>query len=341
MKRLYVGSDVAKAKFDVALHADEVAKSLGAFQTTPQGYKALAKQLAPYIADGYEIHLVAEPSGTYHLGLIGYAHEQGWSVSLPNPVIVRQWGKGQGVRVKNDKIDARTLAHYGYKETPTPEEPLPTHVLELDLLLRRQADLAKMIRQERNRLESFVHRPGSYDPVLQSLHSVIEQLAAALALIQQTIKAHLKQHPDLAKQRTRLLSVPGVGEKGVLKLLVFLYRWDAHTAAQGDARGIVAFAGLDPVDYASGSSVWRRPSISKMGDGEIRRTLYMSALGGVQAKDSPLVHFYTRLVARGKPKKLSLVASARKILTWAFGVFRSGGLFEPAKAMPKSLPNSL
>jgi hypothetical protein len=78
-----------------------------------------------------------------------------------------------------------------------------------------------------------------------------------------------------------LLQVPGIGAKSVLPILVFLYRWDAHTCGQGDFRGLTAFVGLDPVEFSSGSSIFRRPSISKMGDATIRRTLFLCALGGV------------------------------------------------------------
>jgi len=341
MKVLYIGSDVSKKELDVALRGNEIEKSCGQIANSPFGYKKLNKLVAPYIEAGYEIHLVAEPTGTYHLRLVAHAYEQGWNVSLPNPVLVRLWSKGQGHRVKTDKIDARTLASYGYKESPNSEQPLPEHVQQLDMLIRRKDDIEKSLRQERNRLESFEQRPTVCSAVCDSILTTIEFHENALEQIDQQIQAHLKLHPDLKHQKTLLLSVSGVGKKGVLKLLVFLHRWDARTSGLGDAKGLTAFAGLDPVDHSSGSSIHRHPPISKMGDAVIRRTLFMSALGGVKAKDSPLVHFYKRLLGRGKPKKLALVASARKILTWAFGVFRSGEFFDPAKAMPKTVSHSI
>lgn len=182
-----------------------------------------------------------------------------------------------------------------------------------------------------------MHRPNGSDATHQSILDAIAFYDAQFFEIQTAIKGHLKEHRDLAQQRTFLLTVPGIGEQGVLKILVFLYRWQARTASQGDANGLVAFAGLDPVAHSSGTSVNRRPAISKMGDGEIRRTLYMSSLGGMKANRSPLVDFYQRLLARDKPKKVALVACARKILVWAFAVFRSDVPFDAAKAMPKSV----
>jgi len=337
MTTIYLGTDMAKATFEAALRQQEIAKPLGEFNNNPSGYKQLSKKLQRYTKGDQEIHLIIEATGTYHLGLLGFAYEQGWQVSLPNPKTVREWAKGQGQRVKHDKIDARTLANYGAKEKPGVQQPLPEEVLTLSLLLNRQADIEKTLRQEQNRLESFRQRPNACPIVLDDIQQSIAFAQQRLRHLQQAIKAHLQAHPHLKQQHTHLLQVPGIGEKSVLHILVFLYRWDAHTCGQGDFSGLTAFAGLDPVEFSSGSSVFRRPSISKMGDAAIRRTLFLCALGGVHAKDNPLVAFYQRLLGRNKPKKLALVASGRKILAWAFGVFRSGTPFDPALASPKSL----
>lgn len=338
MKTLVIGCDIAKKTFEAAIQNDDDGpKNLGELNNNAHGYKELRKAIKHYVNSAGRIHLVVEPTGTYHLGLIGYAYEQGWDVSIPNPLIVRRWAMGQGLRAKNDKIDARTLAKYGYKEEPSTQLPLPEHVLSLELMLTREENLEKMLQQEHNRLEGFNQRPGSCESVRNSLLQSIEHLDEGLTMIRQDIKTHLKEYPDLAQQRTLLLTVCGVGEKSVLKLLVFLHRWDARTSSLGTAKGLVAFAGLDPVISTSGTSVYRHPSISKMGDSEIRRTLFMAARGGIRAKDSPLLHFFNGLIARGKATKLALVAGARKILVWAFAVFRSGQIFDYDKAMPKSV----
>lgn len=337
MKPLYMGCDMSKLVFEVDLQAKDIDKNIGEFQANTDGYGKLHKAVNKYVKKGYRCHLIVEPTGTYHLGLIAYAHEQGWDVSLPNPALVRVWAKGQGIRVKTDKIDSRALATYGLKEEPTPENSLPEHVNELNLMLKRKDDIEKSLLQERNRLESLDHRPLPHDAIRLSILDAIAFYDGQLSAIEQNIKSHLRTHEDLAEMQKFLLTVPGIGDKSVLKIMVFLFRWEARTFSTGDANGLVAFAGLDPVAHTSGTSVYRRPSISKMGDGEMRRTLYMCSLGGIKAKSSPLVDFYQRLLSREKPKKVALVAGARKILVWAFAVFRSGGPFDPAKAMPKSV----
>ena len=110
-----------------------------------------------------------------------------------------------------------------------------------------------------------------------------------------------------------------------------MHRWGVLTDGKGDARGLVAYLGLDPKPHESGSSVHKRAGIFRQGDRAMRSRLYMSALGGIKGKNSPLAVFYQRLVGRGKPKKLALVASARKILVWSWAVFRSNTPFDTAR----------
>ena len=116
----------------------------------------------------------------------------------------------------------------------------------------------------------------------------------------------------------------------MVPLLVLLWRWERLTEGQGSGKGLTAFVGLDPQPYTSGTSVHKVASISRMGDGGMRRRLFMGTLGGVRGKN-PLRAFYERLVGRGKKKKVALVAAARKLLVWAWKVFQTRTVFDPAK----------
>lgn len=137
------------------------------------------------------------------------------------------------------------------------------------------------------------------------------------------MRAHVALHEDTK----RLRSVPGIGAKNVAYILVLLHRWMTLTAGEGTQKGVAASIGLEPQTYESGTSVRRRAVISRMGDQAVRRRLFRGALGGVRG-DNPLRIFYQRLVGRGKPKMVALIAAARKLLTWAWAVFRRQVLFD-------------
>jgi transposase len=331
MERVASGVDMSKASFAGAVWVAGRAIELGKFDNNPGGFAALqhALQREQAAQGASEIHLVVEPTGGYALSLVAFAYEQGWAVSLPNPRQVREWAKGMGKRAKTDRVDAQLLAQFAAERRPPAQPPLAAEVTELNNLLERRSDLETMLRQEKNRLGELRNRPGVPQSVLTNLEQMIHALENALQEIEAAIQQHLQDHADLDEHRQRLLTIPGIGPKNVLPLLVLLLRWHTLTHGQGSDKGLTALVGLDPTPYESGSSVYHRPTISKMGNGEIRRLLYMGALGALRGHN-PLHDFYDRLVGRGKAKKLALVAASRKLLTWSWAIFASGTVWNPA-----------
>jgi transposase len=330
---LVLGIDIAKRTFAAARWRGGHGQALGTFPNTPEGFAALRTQLAAALGERAEVQLVMEPTGGYELPLAYWAHEQGWRVSLPNPRQVRDWANGLGRRAKTDAQDALTLARYGAERRPHGWQPLPAEIAELESLLRRKDDLEGMLQQERNRQGALAGRPGVAGAVPGSVDRVIRLLEEELRALEQTIKAHRRQHASIRAAAERLRSVPGIGAKTVLHLVVLLHRWQTLTAGQGRDKGLVAYLGLDPQPHESGTSVRGRAAISRLGERGLRRRLFMAALGGTR-HDNALRRFYRGLVDRGKAKKLALVAAARKLLVWAWAVFRRQQPFATSCAAP-------
>ena len=319
---LVVGVDMAKNDFAATSRVGETATDVGKLPNQASGYAALQQHLDRQCVEHgvTQIHLIIEATGGYEAALVAYAYEQQWLVSMPNPKQVRDWAKGVGYRVKTDRVDARILAHYGVERQPPVRPQLALEVSHLDSLLKRRLDLEQALQKEQTRLSELQGRPGIAPKVQESLQQVIEALTEALTTLQQAIDELCQTHEPFQVNLTRLLALPGVGPKVVLPLLVKLFQWQTWTHGQGDTNSLVAYIGLDPQPYESGRSVHKQPGISKMGDNELRRLLYMGALGGVRG-NNPLKSFYQRLVGRGKAKKVALVAAARKILVWAGTIF--------------------
>lgn len=330
MTTLTIGIDVSLKTLDVAVALDsQRATSLGRFANEAAGYKELAAKVEQ-VAQGATIHLIMEPTGGYELPLAQFARERSWLVSLPNPRKVKEWASSQGRRAKTDKQDAQKLACYGAAHDLPLWRPLPPAVAELEALLARRTDLEGMLQQERNR-QQVLQAQGTYQgPVAASLDQSIAWLEQAIATVNAAIQQHIDHHPDLQDQIKRLQTVPGIGRRNVLPILVLLHRWGTLTDYQGSTRGLTAFVGLDPQPFQSGSSIRKPSTISRQGDPALRSLLYFSALGGTRG-NNPLRHFYQRLVAASKPKKLALIAAARKMLSWAWVVFRDHTVFDPAR----------
>ncbi len=319
---LVIGVDMAKKDFAATSRVGETAADVGKLPNQASGYASLQQQLNRLCVEHglTQIHLIIEATGGYEAALVAYAYEQQWLVSMPNPKQVRDWAKGVGYRVKTDRVDARILAHYGVERQPPVRPQLALEVSHLDSLLKRRLDLEQALRKEQTQLSELTGRPGISPKVQTSLQQMIEALTEALSEIQAALDELCQSHAPFQQHIQRLLALPGVGPKVVLPLLVKLFQWQTWTHDKGDTNSLVAYIGLDPQPYESGRSVHKQPGISKMGDNELRRLLYMGALGGVRG-NNPLKRFYQRLVGRGKAKKVALVAAARKILVWAGTIF--------------------
>lgn len=335
MHKLIVGVDSAKASFTTATVWAEQISYQGETANTPAGCASFAAAIEQQgKAVGAEvIHLVIEPTGGYEAQLVAQAYQRGWWVTQVTPLDVRRWAQGRGKRVKTDRADALVLAQFGFETAPAPQQPLDDTVTALDTLLRRQTDLEKLVRSERNRLGQAGLNPKRSPAVQPSIERVIEALDQELAIIQQEIEQLIANHAELAHQRQLLLSVPGIGRKIAPTLLVTLHRFRAKTNGQGTAKQLTAFLGLDPAPFESGASVRKRTTISKKGDALLRSKLFLGALGGIRGQN-PLRTFYHSLLGRAKAKKLALVAASRKILVWALAVFTQDTPFDPVRCQP-------
>lgn len=339
MNVLMIGIDVSKDTLEVSLCPPQGHPvALRSYPNEPSHFEALAKsaeeQAQQHGCAG--VQLILEPTGGYEQPLACFAYQRGWPVSLPNPRHVRDWARGMGVRSKTDRLDSQVLAHYGRERQPPLWQPLPEQVAILSDLLDRRHDLEQMRQQERNRTHALRAQGRYYGATQRSLEQNLARLETSLQELEQEIRQHLADHPQLQQQAQTLRQVPGVGAKNVLPLLVLCSRWSGLTQHQGTGKGLTAYVGLDPRLHQSGRTIHHHAAISRQGDPTLRQLLFMGALGGTRSRTSALRVFYDRLLSAGKPKMVALVAAARKILVWAWSVFRDGVSFDPQRAQART-----
>ena len=340
---MYIGVDVAKEQLVSALLAQGQVTPLPMAEVSNDetGLEALAKHIEQACTkqgdhpDNFMMRLIVEPTGGYEMHLVYWAHARGWEVVLVNAKQVHDWVKGKGQRAKTDALDAQMLASFAAQpreNKPLPLwKPMPETVARLDALMGRRRDLERMLQQEHNRDQMYAGRPGLDKAVSTSVTDIMTALTASLTEIERTVEELINQHPDIKEQIDQLDSIPGVGDKTVMPLFVLLARWNTMTSGLGSAKALAAFVGLDAQTHDSGKSK-RHGGISKTGDPEMRASLYMAALGGKHGKGvNPLRDFFDRMVLRGKLKMVALVAAARKILMWAWAIFRTHTYFDPRK----------
>lgn len=317
MHPLQLGIDVAKAKLDCALRLESGKFRHKVVDNTPAGFKALDTWLAKEGAAALQVCM--EATGIYWEAVAEHlAARPETTVSVINPAQIKAFGASRMVRTKTDKVDAKLIAQFCAERTPEPwQAPTPAEKTLRALVLRLDA-LQTMRTQESNRLE--VARESVAEGIAQHLKWLDDEIAR----ISKAIRDHIDNDPTLRDKHRLLDSIPGLGERTTAVLLAFL----AEPARFENARQAVAFAGLDPRQHESGSSVRGKPRLSKVGHSFLRKTLYMPAMVALYRTDWGKL-FRDRLASKGKPPMLIIGAMMRKLVQVSYGVLKSGQTFQP------------
>ncbi|WP_245557682.1 IS110 family transposase [Deinococcus peraridilitoris] len=259
-----------------------------------------------------------EATGVYWERVAVTLHDQGYTVCVVNPAQIKFFAKSTLRRGKTDTMDAEIIARYGATMHPAPWHPTPADVQQLRDLLHERDVLLELRTLESNRLHAFCHRHTT-DTFITSLgEERLTLLDLQLHIVDAAIRTCTDSIDGIREQIALLCSVPGVGRLTAAILLTET----AHLDKMEHSRQWAAFAGLSPVLRQSGTMVGKS-RISKIGNARLRRGLYMCAVSASRMQ-TPQGDFYRRLVKAGKPKKVALIALARKLLRICFAVLRSG-----------------
>jgi transposase len=317
MSHFYLGIDVAKVKLDCALRLPNGKFRAKVIPNSLEGFTALSRWLAAQKADS--VHVCMEATGTYWEDIAQYLATAGLTVSVVNPAQIKAYSASRLTRSKTDTVDAKLIADFCAERQPLAWQARSEAEVALRALVLRLDALQTMRTQESNRL--LVAREAVRDDIQQHL----DWLDKAVGQLIDAINDHIGHHPVLKQQRELLDSIPGIGERTSAIILAFY----ADTSRFANSRQAAAFAGLDPRQYESGSSIKGKPRLSKVGHAFLRKALYMPAMVTLY-KTAWGKQFRSRLAGAGKPNKLIIGAMMRKLIHVAFGVLKSAKPFNSA-----------
>lgn len=318
------GIEVSAACLLAGLEREGASRTRREFPNTPDGHTALVRWL---VVPGRRVRVVMEATGLYGLDLaLRLDAEARVELRVANPRAVRHFAHALMKRSKNDPIDTGVLLEFA-RRMPFQRWARPSPAaLTLHALARRLESLTAMHAAEKNRLHAAQLSPALPAAVVRDLQRSLRSLQRAVQRLTRQAVEVIRQDPELHLRYQLLLSACGIGPTSAVQILAQL----AVFAPDLDVRQWVAQAGLDPREHSSGSSVHRKPRISKTGNRHLRRALYMPAL--VALRHEPhLRAFYLHLLARGKAKMQALVAVMRKLLHAIFGMFKHRQTFDGSK----------
>ena len=298
------GIDTSKAKLDVAVHNRaerwQVANAVSVWRV-----------LAANLAKAGVKRIGIEATGGYERGVVAHLSAAGFTVLVLQPIQVKAFGRVHLRRAKNDALDAVLIAACAASlDQPriAPDPRLAELADHLTFLEQIEEDIARF----KTRLE-HIDTPG----LRRMVNSDIARLKARRAAQIRDIAKRLRAHDDLALRLDLVLSIPGIGERTALALIIRMPELGRVSREEA-----AALAGLAPFDDDSGQHRGSRHIAG--GRSRLRRSLFAAALPAAFRWNSALVALYTRLTACGKPHKAALIACARKLLIYANTVVQRG-----------------
>jgi transposase len=290
---VYIGVDIAKSHLDAAMGNEK-----RRFSNDTIGHRELIKWVKQVKAP---VQVICESSGGYERALVQALARAGAQISLVQANRVRQFARAAGILAKTDRIDAEVLCEFGnvmQPQTVTAATLEQEHLRELESQRRHLTHLLVM---EQNRAARV-----SDASVVRLNRSLIKQIKKQIEKLDLLIKEHIEQSPRLSAKAEKLISIKGVGLRTAALLLAQM-----PELGQLNRREVAALVGVAPFNRDSGRMCGKRAIYG--GRRSVRHGLYMAAL--VAARHNPVLRqFYLRLRAAGKPAKLALTATMRKLL---------------------------
>lgn len=298
------GIDTAKSKLDIAIHDQATRWQV---ENAPPGWRRLTTDLTKAGVTRVGI----EASGGYECGVVQHLRAAGFVVLIMQPIQVKAYARMHLRRAKNDALDAALIAACASCLEPPRIEPdarLAELANHLTFVEQTEEDIARLKTRLEHIEDSRLRRL-----VLADIARLKARRAAELLRIARV----LRTHDDLGRRLDLVRSVPGIGERTALAIIIRmpeLGRISREAAA--------ALAGLAPFDDDSGQRKGEKHIAG--GRGRLRRSLFAAALPASLRWNKALVELYTRLTARGKAHNEALIACARKLLIYANTVVQRG-----------------
>lgn len=300
---VYVGIDVAKDRLDVHLLPSgatfAVARDEAGLEELTQRLRAAAPSL-----------VVLEASGGFEITVAAALAGARIPLAVVNPRQTRDFARALGRLAKTDALDAALLALFAERVRPEPRPLADAESQALAELVARRRQIVDMIAMETNRLRQARGRR-----VRRSIDGLLAVLRRQLAQLDGDIGDRVRSSPAWRERDELLTSVPGIGDVTSRTLIA-----DLPELGCLDRRRIAALVGVAPINRDSGALRGQR-SIAG-GRAHVRTVLYMATLSATRWNPVIAAH-YRRLLERGRPKKVALVACMRRLLGILNAMLRS------------------
>jgi len=320
-----IGIDVGCKELVVVIMVNGKARKAKSFDNTPSGHQTIIQYFKKIKG---ETRVCIEATGVYHFDLaVALSRADGIEVMVINPKAAHNFAKVLMKRSKTDAIDAENLAIYAEKMLFEAWKRPADECISLRATARRIAALGKQKTQTKNQLHALESTLETPKLVIEQTKDLINILEEQIKVLRDSALVLIQQYEELEQAYALITGIKGIAQASAVQILSELMILPKDMTA----RQWVAHAGLDPRVFDSGSSVSKKPRISKVGNKYIRQALYMPAL--VASRFDPNIKgYYHHLIDDNGLKKVQAVCAVmRKLLHAIHGMLRTNKEFDGAR----------
>ncbi|HNX90213.1 MAG TPA: IS110 family transposase [Paludibacteraceae bacterium] len=328
MKKVFIGIDFSKLKFDAAIYSVDTKAIVSSevFDNEQSGYVGFFQWVKENTCcQKSEMLFCGEHTGYYSGNLSVFLYESGYDMWLVSGLEMKLT---QGIkRNKTDRVDACKIAEhaYRYQDKVVLFQPVSKALDEIRELLsyrERLVETRKVLTTSVNEMKR-VKDNTSCDYIYQDSIEYIKKLNASVRDCERRIETLMKQDVALKTNYKLVSSVVGIGLVNAALIMVTT----ANFTLFDNPRKFGCYCGVVPFEHSSGSSVRGKTRVSKMANRRIKTTLTLAARNSVRF-DPELKEYYERKISEGKNSWLVMNNVKNKLIHRIFAVVRDGQMYE-------------
>jgi len=322
-----LGVDVAQKELVVTLGRmfDNLTIDLYAykvFKNNKTGIISLIKWTKSLTDKDIEIQFVMESTGVYHQKLAYYLDEKGFALSIVLPNKIGNYMRTLETKTVTDKTASQAICQFGLERKLDSWRRPKKIYKELQQLTRERSQIVDERVIVKNQLHAEKIEAEPNNSSLNRLKSRIEFLNNQEKEIKVEIQEIVNQDPNLKKELKNICTIPGVG---ILTAVIVLAETNGFELIR-NKKQLTSYAGLDVKEKQSGTSINKKAKISKKGNRNLRKAMFLPSLSAVKYNQTHK-ELYIRLVAKNGVKMKGLIAVQRKLLELIYVVYKNKTVF--------------
>lgn len=287
------------------------------FNNNSKGFELLLKWVKKLTDTNLEVSYVMEATGVYHEKLAYYLCSNDRYVSIILPNKISNYARTLDVKTVTDKTASEAICLFGLErklETWHPADPV---LKQMRQLVRERDQLVQTRTVAKNQLHAEQAEATPLKNSVNRFKKQIQFLNKQILEIESEVNVLVRSNKNIKANVELLTSIPGVGQLTASTVLAETNGFDLIR----NKKQLTSYAGLDVKEKQSGTSVKGKAKISKRGNKNLRKAMYLPSLVAIR-HDERFKAIFARLVMKDGLKKKASVAIQRKLLELMYTLYK-------------------